>query len=188
MKIYFLILLITSTFLYSCREKQAQLSDTFIQKTIYQKEQDQNIEMNKNFVAEQIQFIDSIIKTDSLFKTKSFQTTSTGLYYSLSGEGIGTSPKSGDYVAILYHSYLLPSKELAYNTLGDTTYNFLLEKDRFERGVQEGLMLMKEGQKATFILPSHLAHGLTGDNDLVPPGSIMWFEVELKKVKLKSKD
>lgn len=169
-------------FIFSCKENKPQVSDNYFEKNIYQKNQDEKIEMNKQFVKNQVIMIDSLLKNNADFKTKKFSRSNTGLYYEIYGTAKGIQPKVGDLVSIKYNSYLLPSKELAYNTIGDTLCTFILQKDRFEKGVQEGIMLMKEGQKADFILPSHLAHGLSGDNDLVPPGAIMWFKVELVKV------
>ena len=41
---------------------------------------------------------------------------------------------------------------------------------------------MKEGGKATLIIPSDLAYGDQGSGDTIPPGSTLKFEVELFKV------
>jgi FKBP-type peptidyl-prolyl cis-trans isomerase len=38
---------------------------------------------------------------------------------------------------------------------------------------------MRKGEKAKFILPSHLAHGLVGDLQKIPPLSILVLDVEL---------
>jgi len=38
-----------------------------------------------------------------------------------------------------------------------------------ETGVQEGLKKMREGDKVKMIIPSHLAHGLTGDMNKIKP-------------------
>lgn len=48
-----------------------------------------------------------------------------------------------------------------------------------ESGLNEALKLMRVGEKAKLILPSHLAHGLVGDLQKVPPLSILIIDVEL---------
>lgn len=44
------------------------------------------------------------------------------------------------------------------------------------------LAMMKEGGKATLIIPSDLAYGDAGSGGAVPPGATLKFEVELFKV------
>ena len=44
------------------------------------------------------------------------------------------------------------------------------------------LAMMKEGGKATLVIPSDLAYGDAGSGDTIPPGATLKFEVELFKV------
>jgi len=44
------------------------------------------------------------------------------------------------------------------------------------------LALMKEGEKATLVIPSDIAYGDAGSGDTIPPGATLKFEVELFKV------
>jgi FKBP-type peptidyl-prolyl cis-trans isomerase len=48
-----------------------------------------------------------------------------------------------------------------------------------ESGLEQGILMMQEGDKARFILPPHLAHGLLGDENMIPARSIIVYEVEL---------
>ena len=59
---------------------------------------------------------------------------------------------------------------------------FKIDKTDIESGVQEGIKKMKEGEKAVFIIPSHLAHGITGDNNKIPPITPLVVDVELLKL------
>ena len=42
--------------------------------------------------------------------------------------------------------------------------------------------MMKEGGKATLVIPSDLAYGDAGTGDVIGPGATLKFEVELFKV------
>jgi hypothetical protein len=44
------------------------------------------------------------------------------------------------------------------------------------------LAMMKEGGKATLVIPSDLAYGDAGSGGAIPPGATLKFEVELFKV------
>lgn len=44
------------------------------------------------------------------------------------------------------------------------------------------LAMMKEGGKATLVIPPELAYGDNGSGGAVPPGATLKFEVELFKV------
>jgi FKBP-type peptidyl-prolyl cis-trans isomerase len=48
-----------------------------------------------------------------------------------------------------------------------------------ESGLEEGILLLREGDKAKFILPPHLAHGLLGDDNKIPARSIIVYDLEL---------
>jgi len=45
--------------------------------------------------------------------------------------------------------------------------------------LEEGLLLLHQGDKAKFIIPSHLAYGLLGDQKQIPPGATLVYDVEL---------
>jgi FKBP-type peptidyl-prolyl cis-trans isomerase FkpA len=48
-----------------------------------------------------------------------------------------------------------------------------------EAGLEEGILLMHKGGKAKFILPSHLAFGLIGDQNKIPGKSTLIYDVNL---------
>jgi FKBP-type peptidyl-prolyl cis-trans isomerase FkpA len=50
-------------------------------------------------------------------------------------------------------------------------------------GWDEGLLLLNEGSKAKFIIPSNLGYGEHGNGDAIPPYSTLVFDIELVKVK-----
>jgi FKBP-type peptidyl-prolyl cis-trans isomerase FkpA len=50
------------------------------------------------------------------------------------------------------------------------------------KGMHHALKMLREGEAATFIFPSYLAHGLLGDMNKVPPKSELIYEVEILEV------
>jgi FKBP-type peptidyl-prolyl cis-trans isomerase len=76
--------------------------------------------------------------------------------------------------------------KICYKTDTLEVDQFLVDRSQVESGIQEGIKLMKEGEKAVFILPSNLAHGLLGDFEKIPPMSPIVVNLELIKV-IKSK-
>jgi FKBP-type peptidyl-prolyl cis-trans isomerase len=46
---------------------------------------------------------------------------------------------------------------------------------------------LAQGGKAKFILPSHLAYGLTGDQDKIPPQSPVVYDIELIEIEKNEK-
>ena len=49
-------------------------------------------------------------------------------------------------------------------------------------GFDEGLMLMKVGEKFRFIIPSDLAYGEQGSFPVIPPNSTLTFDVEVLEI------
>ena len=51
------------------------------------------------------------------------------------------------------------------------------------KGWDEGIMLLKEGDAATLLIPSELGYGARGAGGVIPPNAWLIFDVELVKVK-----
>lgn len=111
--------------------------------------------------------------------------TGSGLRYQISKQSNGIKVESGDSVDVALKINLLDGK-LCYKTDTLEVDQFLVDRSQVESGIQEGIKLMREGEKAVFILPSNLAHGLLGDFEKIPPMSPIVVNLELIKV-IKSK-
>jgi FKBP-type peptidyl-prolyl cis-trans isomerase len=46
-------------------------------------------------------------------------------------------------------------------------------------GLQQGLLNRRGGDKLRFIFPPHMAYGLLGDRDKIPPRALLIFNVEI---------
>ena len=49
-------------------------------------------------------------------------------------------------------------------------------------GWDEGISLLKVGDKARFVIPSYLAYGSQGAGGVIPPNANLIFDVELVKI------
>ncbi|MDD4236343.1 MAG: FKBP-type peptidyl-prolyl cis-trans isomerase [Bacteroidales bacterium] len=105
----------------------------------------------------------------------------TGLYYDIYYEGNGTKAEAGDYAEFAYIISLLDGTEL-YNSDSTGTRKILLGHNNEEGGLDEALQMMNVGDKAHLILPPHLAFGVPGDGYLVPPRSILVYDIELVSI------
>ena len=107
--------------------------------------------------------------------------TGTGLRYQIVEHGAGTdSVRAGDDVGIEYKVKLLDGT-LLYSSDSTGTFSFTVDKSDAASGLHEGIKFMKEGDKAVFIMPSHLAYGLTGDGGRISHYKVLVVEAQLIK-------
>jgi len=106
--------------------------------------------------------------------------TDSGLIYYSMVEGAGAQPTTSNTVEVHYHGTLTDGTVFDSSVDRGQTISFPLSG--VIRGWQEGLAMMKEGGKATLVIPSDLAYGDSGSGDTIPPGATLKFEVELFKV------
>ncbi len=105
--------------------------------------------------------------------------TASGLYYQIIEEGVGATPTPNSKVSAHYKGSLLDG------TVFDSSYkrgqplNFQL--GQVIKGWQEGLQMLRPGGKGVFLIPSGLAYGTRGFGKLIPPNTVLLFEVELIK-------
>lgn len=107
------------------------------------------------------------------------QSTGTGLRYLITKENKkGKEIKFKSLVKINYKVKLLDGT-LCYSSDEKGARTFAVGADNVESGIHEAVQLMKEGEKAILILPSHLAFGLIGDRDKIPPKAAVVYEIEI---------
>ncbi|MCL2073430.1 MAG: FKBP-type peptidyl-prolyl cis-trans isomerase [Marinilabiliaceae bacterium] len=136
------------------------------------------IEMNKKRVGEEQKKIEKFIKDKNL----SMERTETGLWYNISEEGAGEFITKGRIVTIGY-SVRLFDGTLIYSSDKYGTKEFLVGQGGVETGLEEGILMLKKGSKAFFIMPPHLAHGLMGDDNKIPSRAILLYNVEVIDIK-----
>jgi FKBP-type peptidyl-prolyl cis-trans isomerase FkpA len=106
--------------------------------------------------------------------------TESGLVYYEMNKGDGAMPTLQSMVEVHYHGTLIDGTVFDSSVDRGQTISFPL--GGVIKGWQEGLQMMKEGGKATLVIPSDLAYGDQGSGETIPPGATLKFEVELFKV------
>lgn len=140
-----------------------------------QKEVNRSMEsINRQMAMEESAQIDGYIDRRGWAMTQ----TGTGLRYMIYESGSGPQAANGMMAKVNYEVSLLDGKVI-YSSNDQGAKSFMIGQDHVESGLHEGILFMRVGDKARFVLPSHLAHGLSGDNDKIPPRSSVVFDIEL---------
>ena len=112
-----------------------------------------------------------------------FEKTGSGLRYQIIQNGDGQKAEKGKTVSVHYKG------QLPDGTVFDSSYkrnqpiDFPLGMGQVIPGWDEGIALLKVGDKARFVIPSELAYGSRGAGGVIPPNATLIFDVELMNVK-----
>lgn len=112
-----------------------------------------------------------------------FEQTPSGLRYKIINKGNGKPAEKGKTVAVHYKG------QLADGTVFDSSYKrkepleFQVGVGQVISGWDEGISLLKVGDKARLVIPSDLGYGSRGAGGVIPPNAILVFDVELMDVK-----
>ncbi len=110
------------------------------------------------------------------------RTTDSGLKYMVMEEGTGKQAVSGKPVKVLYYGMLTNGKKFDDSFERGTPIPFTLGIGQVIQGWDEGIALLKEGDKAVLFIPSDLGYGETGAGADIPPNAELVFYVELVAV------
>ena len=140
--------------------------------------QDKLVNANKIYVEKENDEIDQYIAHRGWNMTE----TGTGLRYMIVKNGTGELAKPDQHAKVNFKISLLDGT-LCYSSDSTGAKEFLIEQDDVESGLHEGIQYMHVGDKAIMILPSHLAHGLIGDQSRIPPHASVMYELDLLSVR-----
>ncbi|MBR4155649.1 MAG: FKBP-type peptidyl-prolyl cis-trans isomerase [Bacteroidales bacterium] len=104
--------------------------------------------------------------------------TGTGLRYQIIKEGEGEYIKKGDKITLAYELRLL-NGDLIYSSEKEGNKTFLVGKGGVESGLEEAVLKLRKNSVAVVILPSHLAHGLLGDSNKIPPKAALVYKIKV---------
>lgn len=168
------IFILSGLFLGACSEKEVEEE---LPKLKWNKEE--SIKMQSTFSGEEEDEINAYLKRRPDWRMTK---TGTGLRYFIYQKSENQdSVKVYDEVVVDFKISLLDGSE-CYSSETNGTESFVVEKTDIESGLHEAVKLMCTDDKALFILPSHLAHGLIGDQDKIPPLVPIIYDIHLLKV------
>lgn len=109
--------------------------------------------------------------------------TATSLRTVILKQGQGDTAKPGDLVDVLYRGKLLNGTVFDEALDPAKPFSFRLGRGKVIEGWEEGLQLMRAGEKRIFIVPYELAYGTRGQPPRIPRRATLVFEVELLAIK-----
>lgn len=109
--------------------------------------------------------------------------TNSGLYHQTLEPGTGPKVESGDNVEVHYTGTFLDGTK--FDSSFDRNKTFVVEPvgaGRVIKGWDEGLKLMRVGEKARLYIPSHLGYGRYPQGG-IPPNAVLIFDIEVISIK-----
>ena len=113
-------------------------------------------------------------------------TTPSGLTYLITKKGAGRQPKKGETVIVHYTGLLTNGVKFDSSHDRNDPLAFRLGLGQVIKGWDEGFSNLRVGDHAILVIPSDLAYGSKGADDVIPPDSKLIFIVELVDVKATS--
>jgi FKBP-type peptidyl-prolyl cis-trans isomerase len=127
-------------------------------------------------------------KKDSMTRT----TTPSKLQYEIikPADESARSPKAGDMVFVHYTGWIadengnpIMSRKFDSSVDRGEPFNFKIGAGYVIRGWDEGVMMMKVGEKRRLIIPGELGYGMRGYPPIIPGNATLVFDVELLDIK-----
>jgi len=115
--------------------------------------------------------------------TAGFEKTDSGLHYQIIQKGNGATPEKGQTVSVHYKGMFAEGDVFDSSYKRGKPIDFPVGMGNVIAGWDEGILLLKVGDKARFVIPSDLAYGAQGAGGVIPPNATLVFDVELMEVK-----
>lgn len=155
----------------SCADNTDNQSNT----TVNIKQEKQRLEeANRYLVQQEKELINEYISKSE----HEFVETGTGLRYCIVNQGDSLLVRQGDIVTMEYELRLI-NGELIYCSENEGLKVFKAGRGGVESGLEEAVLHLHNGDVAEVIIPSYLAHGLTGDGNRIPPRSILVYNLKI---------
>jgi FKBP-type peptidyl-prolyl cis-trans isomerase FkpA len=175
MKSICIIFILYTCFLCSCRNS----SNTTKQPVFKDESQfeDTLIKANKFLLERDKELIESYVSR----RNWNMKITESGLWYEIY-KHTGSKPvKPGDIVKYNYVLSLLDGT-VCYSSENAEPGEIKIGQSGKEFGLDEGMLKMRKGEKAHFILPPYMAHGLIGDMEKIPARSVIVYDIEILEI------
>ena len=151
-------------------QEQEQIMTTYLQKQLALVKQKQQQQASVNLTAGE-KFLKSNAMQDGVV------TLADGLQYKILVDGNGSKPSASDTVVVNYEGTLINGKVFDSSYKRGKPATFAVHQ--VIPGWTEVLQLMPTGSTWMVYIPANLAYGATGIPNLIPPGSVLIFKVQL---------
>ena len=112
-----------------------------------------------------------------------YDETPSGLRYKILQNGDGKPATKGSMVSVHYKGQLIDGQVFDSSYQRKQPIDFTIGVGQVIPGWDEGIQLLKVGDKARLVIPSNLAYGSQGAGGVIPPDATLIFDVELVGVK-----
>jgi FKBP-type peptidyl-prolyl cis-trans isomerase FkpA len=168
------LLTIIGLFLLSCGPKEQEKKD-LLKNIDPEAIKKQFVQANKQIVQKENDEMDYYASAHQM----NFVKTAAGIrYFVYKPSAKGDSLKDTSLVVLAYKVFLLNGTE-CYNSEKDGKKTFVVGHADIESGIVKALHYLKRGDKALILIPSHLAHGLMGDQKKIPPQMPIVYDIEV---------
>ena len=130
----------------------------------------------------------NLVRQTGLNRGWNLTESGSGLFYEIyprsvppSNSGVTALIQPKEEVILSFVARLLDSTML-YSSEKQGTLSFRVSEDATISGIHEAVQFLHPGDSARIILLPHLAYGLIGDNNRVPPRAILWYEIGVDSV------
>jgi hypothetical protein len=170
-----LLVAIVSFFVASCNNENTNQEQSALPYSVVKKLHRQELlDWNKGLVSIDYSVIQKFIER----RKWDMQVTESGLYWQIYSQTDDIKAEDGLIALFSYKTSLLDGT-LIYSSEEFGNRELHLGHNQDELGLNEGILMMKKGEKARFIMPPHLAFGVPGDGFRVPYYSVLVYEIEL---------
>ena len=162
----------------SCKSngEQTEIKDPYSK--VKSEKQEETLQINKDMLDVNRDIVEKYIARHNWEMTE----TESGLLYMIYAKTNDTEVKSGDVVEFSFKTSLL-NGDVLYDSDATGNRKMTIDRNQEESGLNEGLKLMKKGEKAYFILQPHLDFGVAGDSYKIPPYSVLVYDIEVVDIK-----
>mgnify|MGYP001791971934 CR=1 FL=1 len=113
---------------------------------------------------------ENVVKTDS------------GLQYVVISKGDGAQPQTGQRVFVHYVGTLEDGTKFDSSRDRGRPFDFTVGQGQVIKGWDEGVGMMKVGDRRKLIIPPDLGYGARGAGGVIPPNATLIFDVELLRI------